>query len=226
VSLVDSHAAAQEFEDSSKKESSMPDDPKPSSKSDGPLESFLAAAESFVSKGFTAVAAAAGESEDRALLDTTAATLIQQFRALTGRTRSAYARLAAAGRGPVDEFLQLQQGTLLAVSAEKTALATLASAVGGGFFSWMFGHLKEIKKIIRMILELIFKPLPAWVDQVILIIDQLAELLLSLFGGALGLNRSKIAGELSRDEQNFWDELAALDKVSAVRRQLQSDLDD
>jgi len=196
------------------------------SKSDTPLEAFLGAAESFVSNAFSAVAQSAGESLDAPLLSTTAATLVEQFRALTGRVRKAYADSPRAGRGPVDEFLALQRGQLLAVSGERAATAALAKGIGEGFFSFIFGHLKEIKKIIRMILELIFKKLPDWVDQIILIIDQIAELLLPLLGGVLGMNRSKIAAELSREEQNFWAELAALDRVTAIRRQLDRDVED
>jgi hypothetical protein len=115
---------------------------------------------------------------------------------------------------------------MIASNTERTAAAVMAKGVSEGFLIWLARNLQEIKKIIRMILRIIFNGVPAWYDDIALLIDELAHIVLSLFAGLSGLNASRVASELSKGEQNFWAEMAALDRVAAMRRQMRRDDED
>jgi hypothetical protein len=58
------------------------------------------------------------------------------------------------------------------------------------------------------------------------LIDELAHIILALFASVSGLNASRVASELSKGEQNFWAEMAALDRVAAMRNQRRRDHED
>jgi len=191
-----------------------------------PLESFLSAANCFVANTFSALARSGGHSGDAALLEANVETLTEQFRRMTEKVQHGYAHVNARIRVEVDEFLELQQGRMIACNTERTAAAVMAKGVSEGFLIWLARNLQEIKKIIRMILRIIFHGVPAWYDDIALLIDELAHIILSLFASLSGLNASRVASELSKGEQNFWAEMAALDRVAAVRRQMRRESED
>jgi hypothetical protein len=191
-----------------------------------PLDSFLSAANCFVSNTFAALARSGGHSGDAALLEANVETLTEQFKRMTEKVQHGYAGMNARVRVQVEEFLELQQGRMIACNTERTAAVVMAKGVSEGFLVWLARNLQEIKKIIRMILRIIFHDVPAWYDDIALLIDELAHIILSLFASLSGLNGSRVASELSKGEQNFWAEMAALDRVAAMRRQIRRDNDD
>jgi len=191
-----------------------------------PLESFLSASNCFVANTFAALGRSSGHSHDSALLESNVETLTEQFRRMTEKVQHAYAGINARVRVQVDEFLELQQGRMIACNTERTAAAVMAKGVSEGFLIWLARNLQEIKKIIRMILWILFNGVPDWYDHIALLIDELAHIILSLFASLSGLNGSRVATELSRSEQNFWAEQAALDRVKAARRQMRREMDD
>lgn len=192
-----------------------------------PLDSFLSAANEFVANTFSALARSGGHSNDGTLLESNVETLVEQFRRMTIRVQQAYAGVGARTRVEADEFLELQQGRMIACNTERTAAAVLGKGVSEAFLTWLARNLQEIKKIIRMILRILSNGIPpAWYDDIALLIDELAHIILSLFASVSGLNASRVATELSRGEQNFWAEQAALDKVAAMRRQMRRADDD
>jgi hypothetical protein len=193
---------------------------------DNPLDSFLSAANCFVANTFSALARSGGHSNDAALLESNVETLTEQFRRMTEMVQRGYAGVNVRIRVEVDEFLELQQGRMIACNTERTAAAVMAKGVSEGFLVWLARNLQEIKKIIRMILRIIFHGVPSWYDDIALLIDELAHIILSLFASLSGLNASRVASELSKGEQNFWAEMAALDRVAAMRRQMRRDNED
>lgn len=191
-----------------------------------PLDSFLSAANCFVANTFAALARSGGHSQDSALLESNVETLTEQFRRMTEKVQHGYAGVNARIRVQVDEFLELQQGRMIACNTERTAAAIMAKGVSEAFLVWLARNLQEIKKIIRMILRIIFHGVPAWYDDIALLIDELAHIILALFASLSGLNGSRVAAELSKAEQNFWAEMAALDRVAAMRNQLRRENED
>lgn len=191
-----------------------------------PLDSFLSAANCFVANTFAALARSGGHSHDSALLESNVETLTEQFRRMTEKVQHGYAGVNARIRVQVDEFLELQQGRMIACNTERTAAAIMAKGVSEAFLVWLARNLQEIKKIIRMILRIIFHGVPAWYDDIALLIDELAHIILGLFASLSGLNGSRVAVELSKAEQNFWAEMAALDRVAALRNQLRRENED
>ena len=191
-----------------------------------PLDSFLSAANCFVANTFAALARSGGNSNDSALLEANVETLVEQFKRMTEKVQQGYGGVNARIRVQVDEFLELQQGRMIACNTERTAAAVMAKGVSEGFLVWLARNLQEIKKIIRMILRIIFHGVPSWYDDIALLIDELAHIILSLFAAVSGLNASRVASELSKGEQNFWAEQAALDRVAAMRSQIRRESDD
>jgi hypothetical protein len=204
----------------------MVDQAKGGSQPTNPLDSFLSAANCFVANTFSALARSGGHSNDAVLLEANVETLTEQFRRMTEKVQHGYAGVNARIRVEVDEFLELQQGRMIACNTERTAAAVLAKGVSEGFLVWLARNLQEIKKIIRMILRIIFHGVPSWYDDIALLIDELAHIILSLFASLSGLNASRVASELSKGEQNFWAEQAALDRVAAMRRQMRRENED
>lgn len=195
-------------------------------RADNPLESFLSAANCFVANTFSALARSAGQSNDAALMEANVETLTEQFRRMTEKVQQGYAGMHGRLRVEVDEFVELQQGRMIACNTERTAAAVMGKGVSEGFLLWLARNLQEIKKIIRMILRIIFRGVPAWYDDIALLIDELAHIVLSLFASLSGLNGARVASQLSQSEQDFWAEQAALDRVAAQRRATRREEDD
>ena len=191
-----------------------------------PLDNFLSAANCFVANTFSALARSGGHSHVSALLESNVETLTEQFKRMTEKVQRSYGGVNTRLRAQVDEFLELQQGHLIACNTERTAAAVLPKGVSEAFLVWLARNLQEGKKSIRMILRIIFHGVPAWYDDIALLIDELAHIILGLFASLSGLNASRVATELSKAEQNFWSEMAALDRVAAARNQLRRDNND
>lgn len=190
------------------------------------LDGFLATANGFVETTFAALGSSLKKQDDRDLLEANVETLTAQFRGMTDKVLRSYTDVAVSLRSEIDDFLELQQGRMIACNTQRTAAAMIPKGVKEGFLIWLARNLQEIKKIIRMILRIIFDDVPAWYDNIALLIDELAHIILSLFASLTGLNASRLATELSKSEQNFWAEQAALDRVASMRRRRRHESDD
>jgi hypothetical protein len=185
------------------------------------LSSFLASADKFVETISAQAVAAAGKGEERLLIQATGESVVAQMRKLTDYVRESAEGIGSVQRRELDQFLRVQDGDAIvsrALEVSKQVLSGSAGPVTMSFFSWLNENIQTIKKIILKILTLIFGTLPDWVDAIIVIIDEIFNLLKSLLGEQVGLRRSDVANEASREEVNFLREMTALAEWQAVRK--------
>lgn len=195
--------------------------PPPDKGSADPLNSFLASVDKFTQGIVAQVTAAAGEGEDHLIIQSTGESFVVQTRRLTDYIREAGRVIAPGQRQELNAFLRVQDGDALvnrALDVSKNVLSQ-DGAVTTGFLSWIDEVMHTLKKIISEIWELIFhtKP-PDWLTTILVIIDELLNLLKTLFGGRFGLRTSQLADEFSRREVNFLHEMAALAELRAARK--------
>jgi len=184
------------------------------------LSSFLASVDKFVETISAQALAAAGAGEQGLTIRSTGESLVAQTRKLTDYVREAATAISPAQRRELDQFLRVQDGDALverALTASAQVLSGDAGPVTFGFFSWLDEIIFTLKKIVGEIVSL-FGPLPAWLEIIFLIIDELFNLLKTLLGGVLGLRMSEVADEGSRAEVNFLRERAALAALQAARK--------
>ncbi|MDZ4376096.1 MAG: hypothetical protein U1C74_32345 [Phenylobacterium sp.] len=192
-----------------------------------PLGAFFAATLSFVSNVTKDMVKACGSDPDADLIQTNGSLVQNHLQKLFSRTSEAYAGTNQATRAAVGEYLALADGVFVASTGEKTARSSLAKGIfGGGFFSWISKYLTEIKKIIRFIVRLIFGRVPDWLEELLVLIDQIWGMLAELLGGVFGFNRREIARDISSGEINSLNEIAAMQRLKAVSRELDRSDDD
>jgi hypothetical protein len=192
--------------------------PKKDSGGSNPLEEFLNAAESFVANVSAAMLKAAGDHENSVLIDGTSKVIVAQFASITQEVRASYRTANLAAREETDHFLSIQQGTLLARTGEETATVALRTSARKGFFSWVSQHLEEIKKLIKFIVKLIFRRVPGWLEDLLLLIDELWNLIVSLLSEVFGISMRETAADISARTVNTMNELAALERLEQARK--------
>lgn len=154
------------------------------------------------------------ENEDeKVVLRALGGTLQSQFSELVGFIRERGGRLSAQQKQESDQVLRLSSaGSLIASGSGLSAnLGTQVAKIG------LAGIIKEIKKIVPMLLEAFGIKIPKWLDALLTVIDELVNLFLST--GSPGL-----AGILSRMEQDYLKELGDLARLQRERR-LQTESD-
>jgi hypothetical protein len=195
--------------------------PVPNSGDRDPLDSFLACVDRYAQTISAQIVATAPEGEQRLIMEATAVSYVAQTRKLTDFVREASVGITQGTRRELEQFLRVQDSEAMVDRAVEVSATVVAS--GGvakmGFLSWLDENLKTLKKIITEILQLIFGDnLPGWVNTVMLIIDELFNLLKTLFGGASGLRMDQVADALSREEVNFLHEMTALTELQNAMR--------
>jgi hypothetical protein len=186
----------------------MPDAKTPDAGGDA-FSEFLKEAETFVASVLDDIAKAAGAHDDAPLIASHGVAVVEQMAKLVQATRDRYAGGNADGRRMVDDFMRAQSGTTLARGGRAAFRTSVTKGLfGDGIFSWLESHMEEIKKIILAIWDL-FGHVPEWVNTLVQLIDQFFKMIIGLFGGLLGRSRSKILSEVSEQEVQFWDEIAA-----------------
>ena len=172
------------------------------------LNEFFNVSKLFIDTSMNEIINAVGKSEDTELIKSHANALQAQFDKLTVFTKKSYEETDIISKNNVDDFMEFQAVTNLADNAKKTIIKNAQKGIfGDGFFSWLESNFEEIKKIVLMILDILFPKLSAWASKLFQIIDQILKLILGLFAGNLGKNRSKVMEELSSMEVDFWNEL-------------------
>lgn len=173
------------------------------------FEEFLKAAENYFQNIVSGINKTVGEHEDSTLIASHGEALNAQVRKVLDYTRLQFQKSNLETQRLTVEFCEYQAVTQMAEGGSRTFNTSVSKAVfGGGIFSWLEANAEEIKKIINEIWE-IFGSVPEWFEALKQVIDQILKLLLSLFGGILGFNRTKISAELSNMEVQFWNELTA-----------------
>lgn len=186
-----------------------------------PLSSFLANVDRFTETISAQAVAAAGEGEERLLIQSAGESFVAQTRRLTDYMREVAPGTAAVQRRELDQFLRVQDGDALVERALRVSAQTLSAGGGAvtmGFLSWLNEILQTLKKILRKIFDLFFGGMPKWLDAIFVIIDELLNLLKKLLGVRFGLNMSEVADQASREEVNFLREMTALAELEAAQR--------
>lgn len=190
------------------------------------LEPLLAGVENFVAQISELAAGAAPQGESQVLIRSTGESLVGQTQRLFAFTRETAERLAPPQRVELNRFLSVQDGEAIAARAVAVAGQQLREGVGSRLVHWLSQNLKELKKILKEILQFVFEllhiPWSDWIDRIFQIIDQLLDLLLSLLADVFGIDLGRISRELSEREVNFLREMAALEllKVAQSGRRL------
>jgi hypothetical protein len=185
------------------------------------LSSFLASVDRFTETISGQAMAAAGDGEERLLIQSTGESFVAQTRRLTDYIREIAPGSAAVQGRELDQFLRIQDGDALVERALKVSAQTLSAGGGGvtmGFLSWLNEIMLTLKKILRKIFDLFFGGMPNWLDAILTIIDELLNLLKTLLGGRFGLKMSEVADQASREEVNFLREMTALADLEAAQR--------
>lgn len=186
-----------------------------------PLAAFFTATLSFVSNVTKDMVKACGNDPDADLIQANASLVQNHLQKLFARTSEVYSGANQATRATVAEYLALADGVFMASTGEKTARSSIAKGLfGGGFFSWISKYLTEIKKIIRFIVTLIFRRVPDWLEDLLVLIDEIWGMISELLGGVFGFNRREIAKDISSGEINSLNEVAAMQRLRAVSREL------
>jgi len=182
------------------------------------LRSFLASVDRFAEEFVAQVLGAVGNAEDRLVIESTGTSFIAQTRRLTDCMREVAGDIVPSRRRDLDMFLRVQDGPALVRRSLETSAKMLAPGgpkVTRGFLSWIDEIMHALKKIINAIWG-IFGTVPDWLNSIELLIDELVDLLLSLFGEKSGLPAAQLADEFSRSEVNFLHEMAALATLQAA----------
>jgi hypothetical protein len=153
------------------------------------------------------------ESEDeREVIRTLGNTLSNQFSELTVYIRERSGKLSAQQRQESEQVLRLSSaGSLIASGSSLAAnLAPQVAKIG------LVGIIREIKKIIRMLLEAFGIKIPKWLDILLTLIDELVDLFFSTGSPSL-------ASTLSKMEQDYLAELTQLARLQR-ENELRADL--
>lgn len=185
------------------------------------LEPFLLSIESFVGQISALAAKASPQGEHQVLIQSTGESLIGQTGKLSAFTRESATRLSAPQRVELNRFLRVQDGEAIAARGVQIAQQQLRDGIVGKLIHWISQHLKELKKILKEILQIVFDllhiPWPNWLDKIMLIIDELLDLILSLLADVFGLDFGRTARELSLLERSYLGEQEALESMKAAR---------
>ncbi|MEY2502286.1 MAG: hypothetical protein QOI07_2620 [Verrucomicrobiota bacterium] len=183
------------------------------------LTCFLASVDRFTETITEQIFAVVGDADDRLVIESTGQSFVAQTRKLTNHMREVAPAITPMQRRELDQFLRIQDGDALVERALLVSEQTLAkgpAAVTTGFLSWINEVMHTLKKIVGMIFDL-FGGMPKWLDTIFLIIDELLNLLKSLFGKRVGLNAREVAEQASQEEICFIQELKALAELQSAR---------
>ncbi|WP_396596431.1 hypothetical protein [Dokdonia sp. R86516] len=181
--------------------------PAETKKSDNVLEQFLSEFETLVS-GITEHALKNAEDEDeKAVIQSFAPSLNNQIFELNQFIRESAKKSSKQQERDVLEVLKISSGVSLAKNA-KGMFPSIGSLVGKLGIDRI---IKEIKKVIYAIIELIGIKLPEWFDKIINLIDEIIAFILS--GGS-----SRMMTTLSIQEQNYLNELTQLAKLEQAHQ--------
>ncbi|HEX8071332.1 MAG TPA: hypothetical protein VF546_15360 [Pyrinomonadaceae bacterium] len=171
------------------------------------LNTFLDGIGKYIEEFTGSVKTSLAEGDDaHDIADTLSATLREQFVQLNGFLRAEFNKQSPRAREEVGRVLRMTAGNDLVERAVPAAggVITQAKALG------LSGIIKEIKKIIRMLLDIFFPNWkPKWLNMLFTLIDELFDLIIRLLF-------PKLADTLSRHEVNYLRELRATAQLARM----------
>ena len=170
------------------------------------LDRFLTLFEQFITQ-FTDSAAGALRGNDSAeLLAAVSETLRTQARELGAVLRTELAGASLRTQADVGQALRVQGAEVLMGGAIRAAAGSVAAPESLLGLSDLF---KEIKKIIRTLVQIIFKKLPPWWEMLSGLLDELIDLLIKLLF-------PKLAKSLSEREVGYLRELYEMRRLQLL----------
>lgn len=149
----------------------------------------------------------ADDKDEQSVIKAFTPTLINEINELNNYIKEAFGKSSLQQKAEVEEVIKISSGITLSENA-KSIFPSLGSIIGKLGLSRI---VKEIKKIIRMILDALGINLPPWLDAILNIIDE-------IFDAIFGAGSSKIATILSIQEQNYLAELTQLAKLQEANQ--------
>lgn len=147
------------------------------------------------------------DEDEKAVIKAFSPTLINQVTELNGFLSDQATKASRQQMSEVETVLRVSSGTTLTQNA-KGLFPSLGSVLGKLGLSRI---VKEIKKIIRAILDALGIKLPKWIDAILNLIDEILDAIFSA-------GSSKMATTLSIQEQNYLAELTHLAKLQQANQ--------
>jgi hypothetical protein len=168
------------------------------------LDKFLGMTEQFVANLSFGATAAAADSDAREIVMGLCSTVTAQFQEVAVYIKSETAKLGPALKSEAARILRLQGAdTLLSSNLLSARQINSTEKVMG-----LAGIIREVKKILGMLLE-ILNIKPKWWDKLVNLIDELINLILSLLFPSL-------AKSLSDAEVSYLQELRAVRRLESA----------
>ncbi len=171
------------------------------------LEQFLGEFQELASQVTQRAVEVTDDKDEKLVIQAFAPSLINQVSELGTFIREGVQKSSAQQIGEVQQVLKVSSGVSLTKNA-KGILPSLGSIIGKLGISKI---VKEIKKIIRAILEALGIKLPKWIDIILNIIDE-------IFDAIFSAGSPKLATTLSIQEQNYLAELTQLAKLQQANQ--------
>ena len=133
-------------------------------------------------------------------------------------------KLSPEQRQELNLMLQHQSAQGMIASGSNVYKSSLRSGVGGKILKWLFRHLQELKKILRAIIQLICRLLhinyPTWIEDLFQFINELGGIIFELIEEILGGDSELLAKQLTSSEVNYYNELAASQRLKNLNRNI------
>ncbi|MBI4920241.1 MAG: hypothetical protein HY834_00695 [Devosia nanyangense] len=190
----------------------------------GALAEFLAAVTEFVANSSAMAAKAVGDVDTSDIISANSDILSGHMKSFSEHIMAQYSSLSDGQKAEVNNAVIVMGGTRSAQIG--TDLATKKFSLAKSWknlLKWLSQHLVELKKVIEAIVTFIFdllgKEVPKWIHDLVLLIDEIYNFIMSLVGGEKGENQARLADELSAAEVNYWNEKAAVARFVNASRQ-------
>ncbi len=191
---------------------------------DGPsLDLVLLGFEAFLTESTMGIIEACPEGETRMLAESTSATLNGQLKKVHVFIRESHERLSGPQKAEFQTFLKVQEGVAMAQQGVDTCRAMFKKGgFGKKFLKWILKWFQEIKKLLNVILDMLCDifgwTLPAWVNAIFLLLDELKNFLAALLGESIGLEVKALEREFSASEVNYLREMTQLTHLQNAAR--------
>ena len=176
-------------------------------KTDGQLEVFLKEFQDLATQITEQAFKQANDEDEKAVIKSFSPTLISQVTELNNFILENASKSSRQQKAEVEQVLRVTSGLSLAQNA-KGIFPSIGSVLGKLGLSRI---IKEIKKIVRAILDALGIKLPKWLDALLNIIDEIID---AIFGAG----SAKLATMLSIQEQNYLAELTQLAKLQQANQ--------
>lgn len=173
------------------------------------LQDFIDSLEQIPNDLLNAARKASTNEDEKAVISAFAPSFTNQFKELSAHLAEVSAGASPQKLADAEKLLKMSSGVPMAQNL-KLALPSIGSIFGK---LGIDGIIKEIKKIIKFLLEIFHINLPDWVDQLSIIID---EILNDILGG----DSIKMKTALSQSEQNYLAELTHHARLQKATRDL------